>query len=65
MNAQMNIEMNTKMNNGMDMKMKFNEEEKVQMGIAEGCNVSAYSMFAFAGGILMAIGTVIYSVIAM
>lgn len=65
MNAQMNIEMNKNLNNDMDIKMKFNDEEKERMGIAENCNVSVYSMFAFAGGILMAIGTVIYSVIAM
>lgn len=65
MNAQMNFEMNKEMNAGMNIKTNFTNEEKAQMGIAENCNVSAYSIFAFAGGILMAIGTVIYSIIAM
>lgn len=65
MNAQMNFEMNKELSTGMNIKTNFTDEEKKQMGVAESCNVSAYSMFAFAGGILMAIGTVIYSVIAM
>lgn len=65
MNAQMNIEMNKNINNDMKIKMNYTNEEKEKMGIAESCKVSPYSMFAFAGGILMVIGTVIYSVIAM
>ena len=65
MNAPMNIEMNNELNTDMNVNMKFSKEEKEQMGIAESCSVSAYSLFAFAGGILMAIGSVIYSVIAL
>ena len=65
MNAQMNIELNADMNTDMNTNMKFTSEDKQQMGIAENCNISAYSLFAFAGGILLAIGTVVYSLIAM
>lgn len=60
MNAEMNVNRNE-----IDMNMSFNDEEKKEMGLAENCNVSAYSLVTIAAGILLAIGTVVYSVIAM
>ena len=65
MNAPMNIKMTKEIRADKELNRSFSREEKEQMGIAENCSVSAYSLFAFAGGILMAIGTVIYSVIAL
>ena len=66
MNAQMNFsniginylrEESVEKMNGMD-KMK-------EMGVvSEKCNCSGYSMATVAGGVLLAIGTVIYSLIA-
>ena len=61
MNAQMNIGTVS----DMDMKMNFTNEEKKEMGIAENCNVPVYSLMTVAGGILLAIGTVVYSLIAL
>ena len=60
MNAEMNVNRNE-----INMNISFNDEEKKEMGLAENCNVSAYSLVTIAVGILLAIGTVIYSVIAM
>lgn len=61
MNAEMNVDRNSEIN----MDMKFTSEQKKEMGVAENCNVSVYSLLTFAGGILLAIGAVVYSLIAM
>lgn len=61
MNAQMNVGAISE----MDMDMNFTKEQKKEMGIAENCNVSAYSLMTFAGGFLLAVGAIVYSIIAM
>lgn len=61
----MNAEMNVNRNSEIDMDMKFTREQKKEMGISEDCNVSIYSLLTFAGGVLLAIGAVVYSIIAM
>ena len=60
MNAEMKVNRNE-----INMNMSFTEEEKNEMGLAQSCNVSVYSLMTIAGGILLAIGAVVYSVIAM
>lgn len=49
----------------MNANLRIGRNENKDMGVAENCNCSVYSMFTVAGGILLAIGTVIYSIIAM
>ena len=49
------------MNAPMNLKRNEIREEGL---VSENCNCSVYSMLTVAGGILLAIGTVIYSVIA-
>ena len=50
----------------MNAEMKFTREEIKEMGVvSENCNCSVYSMITVAGGILLAVGTVIYSLISM
>ena len=46
-------------------KMNDMQEMKDMNLVSEKCNCSVYSMVTVAGGVLMAIGTVIYSLIAM
>lgn len=50
------------MNANLNMERNNIEEQRL---VAENCNCSVYSLLTVAGGILLAIGTVIYSVIAM
>ena len=52
------------MNSDIHSESDRTSADKKEMGIAENCNFSGYSMFAVAGGILLAIGTVIYSIVA-
>ena len=50
----------------MNAEMKFTRDENKEMGIvSDNCSCSVYSMLTVAGGILLAIGTVIYSLIVM
>ena len=51
----------------MNADINYNRrDENKELGlVSENCNCSVYSMFTVAGGILLAIGTVIYSIIAM
>ena len=65
MNAEINVDRNADRNSDMNMGMKFSKEQKKEMGIAENCNVSMYSLITFAGGFLLAVGAVVYSLIAM
>ena len=47
-------------------KQENDMDEMKRLGVvSEKCNCSVYSMATVAGGILLAIGTVIYSLIAM
>ncbi|MBQ8817086.1 MAG: hypothetical protein IJZ83_00755 [Clostridia bacterium] len=63
MNAEMNFEMNFARNNREEREnVKKNDNANI---VAENCNCSVYSMVTVAGGVLMAIGAVIYSLIAM
>jgi hypothetical protein len=50
------------MNAPLNLKRNALKEQNV---VAENCNCSVYSMITVAGGVLLAIGTVIYSLIAM
>ena len=47
----------------MNANLRIGRNQDEDMGVADGCNCSVYSMATVAGGILLAIGTVIYSVI--
>ena len=49
----------------MNANLRLGRDTNKDMGVAENCNCSVYSMLTVAGGILLAIGTVLYSVIAM
>lgn len=50
----------------MNANMNLDRNQNQQLGlVAENCNCSIYSMLTVAGGILLAIGTVIYSAIVM
>lgn len=50
----------------MNANMNLDRNQNQQLGlVAEDCNCSIYSMLTVAGGILLAIGTVIYSAIVM
>ena len=50
----------------MNAQINMKRNELKEQGIvSENCNCSAYSMITVAGGILLAIGTVVYSLIAM
>lgn len=60
MNAEMKVNRNE-----INMNMRLTEEEKNEMGVAQDCDVSAYSLMTVAGGILLAVGAVVYSLIAM
>ena len=63
MNAEMNFEMNFARNNREEREnVKKNDNANI---VAENCNCSVYSMVTVVGGVLMAIGAVIYSLIAM
>ena len=63
MNAEMNFEINFARNNREEREnVKKNDNANI---VAENCNCSVYSMVTVAGGVLMAIGAVIYSLIAM
>ena len=63
--------MNSALNNGkagadMNAQLNFNKDQLKEQGIvSENCNCSVYSMITVAGGVLLALGTVIYSLIAM
>lgn len=46
-------------------KMNDMQEMKDMNLVSEKCNCSIYSMITVAGGVLMAIGTVIYSLVTM
>ena len=57
---------NIKFSRGETMeKMNDMQEMKDMNLVSEKCNCSVYSMVTVAGGVLMAIGTVMYSLIAM
>ena len=59
----MNFEMNFARNNREEREnVKKNDNANI---VAENCNCSVYSMVTVVGGVLMAIGAVIYSLIAM
>lgn len=50
----------------MNAEINFKRDENKENGIvSEDCNCSVYSMLTIAGGILLAVGTVVYSLIAM
>ena len=50
----------------MTKNIRKNENEMMDMRLmSENCNCSIYSMLTVAGGILLAIGTIIYSAIVM
>jgi len=50
----------------MNAQLNFDRDQLKEKGIvSENCNCSVYSMITVAGGILLAVGTVIYSLIAM
>ena len=50
----------------MNANMNINRNKNQELGlVSENCNCSIYSMLTVAGGILLAIGTVIYSAIVM
>ena len=46
------------------INLKANEIKELGL-VSENCNCSIYSMLTVAGGILLAIGTVVYSLIAL
>lgn len=60
MNAEMKVNRNE-----INMNMRLTEKEKNEMGVAQDCDVSVYSLMTVAGGILLAVGAVVYSLIAM
>ena len=65
MNAEMNFTRN-QINFKAQKKESATMDDLKEMGIvSDKCNCSVYSMATVAGGILLAIGTVIYSLIAM
>ena len=50
----------------MNADINFDRDRNQELGlVSENCNCSIYSMLTVAGGILLAIGTIIYSVIVM
>ncbi len=51
----------------MNANINFDRRDEMkELGlVSENCNCSVYSMITVAGGILLAIGTVLYSIIAM
>ena len=65
MNAEMKF-VRREINFNSDKKESVTMDDLKSMGVvSEKCNCSAYSMVTVAGGILLAIGTVIYSIITM
>ena len=50
------------MNAQIDIKRNEIKEQGI---VSESCNCSVYSMITVAGGILLAIGTVVYSLITL
>lgn len=67
MNAEIRFDSNNVKFSREENAEKMNDmQEMKDMGlVSEKCNCSVYSMVTVAGGVLMAIGTVIYSLIAM
>ena len=61
----MNAEMNFDRFDKYDRVQRIEKDEAQDMGVSENCNFSVYSMLTVAGGVLMAIGAVVYSLIAM
>lgn len=51
-------------NMNAQINLKRNEIKELGL-VSENCNCSIYSMITVAGGILLAIGTVVYSFIAL
>ena len=50
----------------MNANIQIDRNQNQELGlVSENCNCSVYSMLTVAGGILLAIGTVIYSAIVM
>ena len=50
----------------MNANIQIDKNRNQELGlVSENCNCSVYSMLTVAGGILLAIGTVIYSAIVM
>ena len=50
----------------MNANINLDTNQNKELGlVSENCNCSIYSMLTVAGGILLAIGTVIYSAIVM
>ena len=50
----------------MNANIQIDKNQNQELGlVSENCNCSVYSMLTVAGGILLAIGTVIYSAIVM
>ena len=50
----------------MNANINLDRNQNKELGlVSENCNCSIYSMLTVAGGILLAIGTVIYSAIVM
>lgn len=50
----------------MNANIQIDRNQNQELGlVSENCNCSIYSMLTVAGGILLAIGTVIYSAIVM
>lgn len=65
MNAEINFT-REQMNFNAQKKESVRMDDLKEMGIvSDKCNCSVYSMATVAGGILLAVGTVIYSLIAM
>ena len=50
----------------MNANIQLDKNQNQELGlVSENCNCSIYSMITVAGGILLAIGTIIYSAIVM
>ena len=50
----------------MNANIQIDRNQNQELGlVSENCNCSIYSMITVAGGILLAIGTIIYSAIVM
>lgn len=50
----------------MNAQINLKENKIKELGlVSENCNCSIYSMISVAGGILLAIGTVVYSFFVM
>ena len=50
----------------MNANIQIDRNQNQELGlVSENCNCSIYSMLTVAGGILLAIGTIIYSAIVM